>query len=320
MKRMEERLLTLLQQVQEDCDQAARAELNEILRNNPEARQLMAELLVDEQALAVNLRDQSLSAILEFDANVETLPRRPRNRRPVISAVAAGLALGMACMAVASEYLRPRPKATVTKVAPQILPKTPNGALPQAIPTGFNEWGANPAEIVRTDSGPMLHFLKTDNITGAPDGAASGCNAFYFVDLRNIQQQLQSAPVEDPILKLSAIFEREEGPLTRLPKSRGTLDLMLFEVQPEVVAKSWPNFTQILLSKSTKHIRVEPGAQKKLGVSCVLPPEATVALIRVGATHGLGPKAGQTDVSDWYAARVKLVLVQNPVLPVTIVE
>jgi hypothetical protein len=317
---MEERLLTLLQQVREEDDQAARAELNDILRSSPEARQLMAELLVDEQALAVNLRDQSLSSILEFDASVDALPRVRRDRRPVVTAVAAGLALGMACMAVASEYLRPRLKATVTRVARQILHKAPLGNLPQTIPTEFNKWGANPAEVVMTDSGRRLHFLKTDNITGDPDGAAAGCNAFYFVDLRSIQQQLQSAPVEDPILKLSAMFEREEAPLARLPKSRGSLDLMLFDVQPEVVAESWPNFTQILLGKSTKHIRVEPGAPQKLVVSCVLPPEATVALIRIGATHGLGPGAGRIDVSDWYAGSVKLVLVQNPVLPTTVIQ
>jgi hypothetical protein len=227
----------------------------------------------------------------------------------------------MACMAVASEYLRPQLKATVTKVARQILHQGPLGQLPDTVPTEFDEWGANPSEIVMADSGPVLHFLTTGNITGNPDGGASGCNAFYFVDLRRIQDEIRNEGAEDPILKLSAMFSREEASSPGgLPNSRGTLDLMLFDVSPAVVANNWPNTATYILGKSTKRVRLEPGTQQKLGVSCVLPTEATVALIRVGATHGLGPGAGRADVSDWYAGNVKLVLVQNPVLPTTVVE
>jgi hypothetical protein len=318
---MEKHLLTLLQQVREDGDDAARAELNELLRSDAEARRIMADELVDEQAMFSLLRDQSLTSILEFDANAKTQPRVRSSRQPLITAVAAGLALGMVCMAVASEYFRPRLKATVTRVAAQILHRSPVGQLPNGVPIVVNEWGANPSELVMTDSGPRLHFLTTDNITGNPDGGASGCNAFYFVDLRPIQQEIQRTEGEDPIIKLSAVFEREESTNpAHSPNSRGTLDLMLFDVEPEDVAKNWPSTSQLALGKSTKRIQVEPGMQQKLGVSCVLPPEATVALIRIGATHGLGPGAGQTDVSDWSAGRIKLVLVQTPVLPTTIVE
>ena len=52
---MEEQLLGLLQKVRDDGDEAARTELNELLRKVPEARTIMSRTLVDEQALVSHL-------------------------------------------------------------------------------------------------------------------------------------------------------------------------------------------------------------------------------------------------------------------------
>ena len=50
------RLLRLLQAARDTQDASARAELNMLLRDNPEARPIMARLMVDEQALIEALR------------------------------------------------------------------------------------------------------------------------------------------------------------------------------------------------------------------------------------------------------------------------
>ena len=79
---MEERLLNLLQKVRDDGDEAARTELNELLRKHPEARTIMAKTLVDEQALMSCLRDESIVSILNAEAEVATSrpPMKPAIR------------------------------------------------------------------------------------------------------------------------------------------------------------------------------------------------------------------------------------------------
>ena len=67
---IEEQLLNLLQQVRDDRNTVARTELNELLRNRPEARAIMSRMLVDEQALVSHLRDESIVSILDAERGV----------------------------------------------------------------------------------------------------------------------------------------------------------------------------------------------------------------------------------------------------------
>ena len=69
---MEEQLLHWLHKVRADDSEATRVELNELLRKSPEARTTMARTLVDEQALLVCLRDESLLSILDAEADGAT--------------------------------------------------------------------------------------------------------------------------------------------------------------------------------------------------------------------------------------------------------
>ena len=62
---LEMRLLSLLHRVREERDEAARADLNALLREEAEARKIMPRLLVDEQALVSQLRDESIVALIE---------------------------------------------------------------------------------------------------------------------------------------------------------------------------------------------------------------------------------------------------------------
>jgi len=71
---LEMRMLTLLHGVREECDEAARAELNTLLREEAEARKIMPRLLVDEQALVSLLREEGIVALIEREAK----PRQSR--------------------------------------------------------------------------------------------------------------------------------------------------------------------------------------------------------------------------------------------------
>lgn len=94
---LEHRLLRLLQAARDTQDASARAELNMLLRDIPEARPIMARLMVDEQALISRLRDDVIVELLEPTRAQQTTPPM-RSRwlawRP-LTAVAAGILFGL---------------------------------------------------------------------------------------------------------------------------------------------------------------------------------------------------------------------------------
>ena len=78
---LEQRLLQLLQTARDKHDASARAELNTLLRDNVEARSVMARLMVDEQPPISRLRDDSIMALLEPSPATVTPPTMPPLRR-----------------------------------------------------------------------------------------------------------------------------------------------------------------------------------------------------------------------------------------------
>lgn len=101
---LELRLLTLLHQARDEHDSAARAELNKFLREDAEARRLLPRLLVDEQALVSQLREESIVGLttpLGFTkpkATAQTaVPTRPTRwlQWRALTAAAAGLVIGL---------------------------------------------------------------------------------------------------------------------------------------------------------------------------------------------------------------------------------
>jgi hypothetical protein len=94
---IEEHLLNLLQQVRDDSSESARTELNELLRERPEARTIMSRMLVDEQALVSYLRDESIVSILDAEREDATSrpTTRPAMRRMAFQQIAAAMVVGV---------------------------------------------------------------------------------------------------------------------------------------------------------------------------------------------------------------------------------
>jgi len=97
---LEARLLKLMSEALENG--ASRIQLNDWLRRDAEARRVLARLLVDEQALAARLRDESMISILEADPTGAGLPVDPVawkcpapnwKRRSVLAAIAAAVTI-----------------------------------------------------------------------------------------------------------------------------------------------------------------------------------------------------------------------------------
>ncbi len=91
---MEEQLLNLLQKVRDDGDEAARTELNELLRKHPEARTIMSRTLVNEHALVSHLRDESIVSILDAEPEVAAIRPSAMPARRLVVSHAAPIELG----------------------------------------------------------------------------------------------------------------------------------------------------------------------------------------------------------------------------------
>ena len=243
---MEEQLLNLLQKVRDDGDEAARTELNELLRRSPEARTIMSRTLVDEQALVSHLRDESIVSILDAEGEVATsrLPTRPAMRllawpQQVAVALVAGAIVGLLGVGVVWAVNSPQSQARALHVANGDF-ETFSGPVEIGFPSHFGRWGGNPAEVIEeADGNRMLRLLKTGNINGDPDDFASNCSVFQLVELSSIRQQWETTDPESQItLNLSARFRREAA-LTdaELPKLKGSCRIYLFKAEPEAIGE-----------------------------------------------------------------------------------
>ena len=326
---MEERLLNLLQRARDDGDEAARAELNELLRKHPEARAIMSRTLVDEQALIGHLRDESIISTLNAEEQVPTRrpPMRPAMRllpwsQQITVALAAGAIVGLLGAGVVWAMNSPQSQARVLQVANGDF-EAFSGPVEIGFPSHFGKWGGNPAEVIEdADGNRVLRFLKTGDVRGGPDDLASNCSVFQLVDLSPLRQQLGvSDPDTRVTLNLSSRFRREAAPTdAELPKLKGSCRIFLFNTEPEAIGKGWPHvIAEEGVGYGKKTIRLAPGDDSTtITASCLLESDAAVALIVVAA--GTHSRAAPIELGGYFVDDVQLTAIRHPALPVRFVE
>lgn len=322
---MEERLLSLLQKVRDDGDESARTELNELLRQHPEARTIMSKSLVDEQALVSHLRDESIVSILDAEGQVvKSQPlTRPTRRifawpQQIAAALVAGAMVGLLGVGVVWAVKSPQSQARPIQIANGDF-ETFSGPIEIGFPSHFGTWGGNPAEVIEeADGNRMLRLLKTGNVNGESNDFASNCSVFQLVDLSSIREQWETENSETQItLNLSARFRRESTPTdAELPKLAGSCRIYLFNLKPEAIAKEWPRvISEHGVGFGKKEIKFTPGAKPAtITASCLLESDATVALVVVAASTK--SRAAPVDLGGFFVDDIQLTAIQRPTLPV----
>ncbi|MCG6155866.1 hypothetical protein [Rubinisphaera margarita] len=326
---MEEQLLNLLQKVRDEADEAARTELNELLRNVPEARTIMARTLVDEQALVGHLRDESIVSILDAEGEVAKSgpPARPATRlwtwpQQIAIALVAGAFVGLLGVGVVRAVNSPQSQARALHVANGDF-EAFSGPVEIGFPSQFGRWGGNPAEVIEDpDGNRVLRFLKTGNVNGDPDDFASNCSVFQLIDLSSLRQQWEATVPEMQVtLNLSARFRRKPAPTdAELPKLVGSCRIYLFEAEPEAISQGWPRIvSEDGVGYGKKVIELAPGEEPAtITASCLLDSDATVALIVVAA--GTRSHAAPIELGGYFVDDVKLTAIRQPTLPVHFVK
>jgi hypothetical protein len=319
---MENQLLTLLQLARDEGDESARSELNHLLRNDPQARKTMAKLLIDEQALIGHLRDESIVSLLdpaEQEKVITSLPPTRMPLRPIGAAVAAGLVLGMICMSVAFGYVRPKSVVTYLPLAHGNFDSLPLGPIESGFSSRFGQWSGDPVDVIEeADGNQRLCFMETGNVKGDPKGGASASNAFQFIDLAALRNQWQSNdPGAQQTLELSVNFERKPSSTDgEYPKLRADCRIYLFDTDPEAIVEGWPHVLTDVVAIGKKMVRLKPGEKSgNIIATCLLEPEAAVALITLGVGVGMHTNT-PIELANYYADDVQLSLTTHPKLPV----
>ena len=166
---LEHRLLRLLQAARDTQDASARAELNMLLRDIPEARPIMARLMVDEQALISRLRDDVIVELLEPTRAQQTTPPM-RSRwlawRP-LTAVAAGILFGLFGASMVFG-VGGRWTEKVTSLFRESFETGPAPSM-TGVPQQLNQWSGDFSELVGEQQGikpahgtKMIRMLRAD--------------------------------------------------------------------------------------------------------------------------------------------------------------
>ncbi len=325
---MEEQLLKLLQQVRDDRNAVARTELNELLRNRPEARTIMSRILVDEQALVSHLRDESIVSILDAEREVATsVPTtRPILRQMAFQQIAAAMVVGVivGLLGAGAVWAVNSPQSQIRTL--HIVNgdfETMSGPVEGGFPSCFGIWGGNPAEVIEgSDGSRMLRLLKTGNVNGDPEDLASNCSVFQLVDLSILRQQWNTADSGSQVtLNLTARFHREAAPTDDgLPKLAGSCRIYLFNTKPEAIGEGWP---QVIREEgvgfSKKEIKIMPGDEPTMiTASCLLESEATVAVVVVAASAKY--RAVPIELGGYFVDDVQFTAIRQPTLPVHYVK
>ena len=122
-------------------------------------------------------------------------------------------------------------------------------------------------------------------------------------------------------LELSTRFHREVAPNdAELPKIKGSCTIHLYQSEPGAIGKAWPLVISDALALGNKVIKLNPGDEaRRISASCILDPEATIALISVNVNTMTGTKT-PIKLGGYYADDVRLTLTKRPNLPIRIVE
>lgn len=326
---MEEQLLNLLQKFRDDGDEAARTELNELLRKQPEARRIMARTLVDEQTLVSHLRDESIVSILDAEREPATSQpsATPASRllgwpQQIAVALVAGAFVGLLGVGVVWAVNSIKSQARTLHVANGDF-EAFTGPVEIGFPSHFGEWGGNPAEVIEeADGNRMLRLLKTGSVNGDPDDFASNCSVFQLVDLSSLRRQWETTDLKTQVtLNLSARFRREASPTdAELPKLTGSCRIYLFNLKPEEISEGWPRVvSEHGIGFGKKVITLAPGEEPAtITASCLLESDSTVALIVVAASTK--SRAAPVELGGYFVDDVQFTAIRRPTLPVHLVK
>jgi len=263
------------------------------------------------------------STVSSTPAHLEHTVSSTPTRKQVPPSLIVALLAGLLGAGMAWAISAPKAEVRALHVADGTFDTLPAGPVQRGFSSQFGIWSGDPLEIAeQTNGNRRLRFMETGNVKGDPNGGASACNAFQFIDLTSLRDQLQAGDANaQHILKLSVRFERTSAPIDEaFPKLRADCHIYLFDTEPSAIVDGWPDVLNDVVAVAKKRARLTSGqASGRVRASCLLEPEATVALITLNVSVGMETTT-PVKLGNFFADDVKLTLTSRPDLPVRVVK
>jgi hypothetical protein len=240
----------------------------------------------------------------------------------IAAALVAGAVVGLLGVGVVWAVNSPKSEASIIPISNGSF-ETNSGPVDRGFPSGFGYWSGDPAEVIeQADGNRVLRFLETANVTGNPNGGTSASDVFQLIDLSSLRQQWNTENSEDQFtLELSARFHRKAaGTDAEVPRLKGTCTISLYQAEPESIGKAWPLVIRDAVALGKKAIRLKLGEESgTIAASCILAPEANIALISVNVNTMMKTKT-PIKLGGYFVDDVQLTVIKQPNLPVHFVK
>ena len=273
-----------------------------------------------DEVLALELEEEPIST--SVPATQSQPIRRFTWPQQIAAALIAGAFVALIGIGVVRAVSSPKSEASFLPVANGDFEDSV-GPLKIGFPSTFGHWSGDPAEVIEAaDGNRRLRLLETANVTGKPGGGASACNVFQLIDLSSLREQWDLEDSDAQLtLELSARFQREAAPNdAELPRLNASCTIHLYQADPESIGGRWPMVINEALATGKKVIRLQPGeGAATISTSCLLDPEATIALISVNA-NARTPTTTPIPLGGYFVDDVQLTLIKQPQLPVRFVK
>lgn len=307
---------------------AERDELNRTLRDDANARRVAARWLLDDAALAEELRATQVERLFHEEAAEATATPRRMNWwqwRP-LAAAAAGLVFGLFCASVAWSYAGTRAMDVFERIVPMVNGdfEQPAAMASDGVPKKFGEWsgdfarGVTDEQQISPKSGRrMLRVLRSDSRVDPPGLESHGGDMMQLVDLRPFKPDFSSG---NAVLEVSA-----SGNMIAPRQGEGysfAVTALAFNGEPADLSWDASENAQAALAASTKRVPLDadPATWQTPTTRLLLPPDADFVMVKLTVTlRGIHPP-GHVEFAGHYVDSVRLALKTQPARPVHVVS
>lgn len=309
---------------------AEREELNASLRTREDARSHAAQMLMDDAALAEELRAAQMESLLTADSGGmlgATQPFADVERRTgwfqwrPLTAAAAGIAIGLFCATVAWAYVGP----SLGKVLTLLQDSFESGPAPEVtgVPIEPDKWSGDYSEVVGEQQGvkpergeKMLRFLRGD-YDGRSIPSSHSSDVFRLVDVRPYRREFADGGA---VVQLTAAFNA----VAFSEDETFSATLTLFALDASLVGNEVVKGVNVLSTESlafSRSSRVmmdrDPATWQRVSNELRLPPSTEFLMIRMGMSNDTKSKDKRRDSFAGHVAdKVQLVLARRSEIPV----
>lgn len=261
---------------------------------------------------------QTEAAVMEVITRRLNSPSVPSLWLKQVAMIAIGLVIGLFGAGVVWAIQSPKALTSLVNIVNGDFEDL-SGPISSKLPVQYNEWGGDPAEVVVQEGGNrVLRFVQTARNQNEPGSFAGSCDVVHLLDLRSLRRELGKQGENSELsIEMTATFQRDASDTENAQEISPGGRLMLFDIPPEAIAQSWPSIgRESLAGRGHRGKPLNPGDHFSLSSgSCILPPEATVAMIRLSAT--LSEKSSTSvPLGDCYVDDVQITVTSRPNLPI----